>query len=335
MNKFITVEKLDSRLYGGGTKANDDMVFFLKELDFNSFKILNFHSKIKKFFYAKNNLKKELSKLKNCYLVFQYPIRSNFITNNFLKYIKIYNIKLIILVHDISIQKKELKYQLSNEISLLNFANVVIVHNKKMKNFLEKNGVVSPMIELDIFDYNNPQDFQKFECFNRSICFAGNLEKSLFLTKLKSNINIYGSNKLDNYPPNVKYKGIYTPEELPKYLKENFGLIWDGDEITTCSGNFGKYLKFNNPHKASLYISSGIPVIVWSQAAIADFVKNNNLGVVVDNLNNIEEILNKISESEYIEMKKNVINVGMRLRKGYYIKNAVEKAIDLLGEIDE
>lgn len=38
----------------------------------------------------------------------------------------------------------------------------------------------------------------------------------------------------------------------------------------------------------SLYVSSCLPVIVWSQDAIADFVKEHDIGFCVDSLSDCE-----------------------------------------------
>ena len=109
------------------------------------------------------------------------------------------------------------------------------------------------------------------------------------------------------------------------HLQGGFGLVWDGDSAHTCSGMYGEYLKINNPHKASLYLASGFPIIVWSQSALADFVRNNNCGIFVNSLFEIEETLKSISEGEYQELIKNSKMIGRKIRQGHYLKTAVEK----------
>ena len=59
----------------------------------------------------------------------------------------------------------------------------------------------------------------------------------------------------------------------------SFGLVWDGMSSETCKGSFGEYLRINNPHKTSLYLASGIPVIIWSKAALAEFIEKNKCGI--------------------------------------------------------
>ncbi|MEI3535629.1 MAG: hypothetical protein V8R16_02480, partial [Bacilli bacterium] len=83
---------------------------------------------------------------------------------------------------------------------------------------------------------------------------------------------------------------------------------------------FGKYLKYNNPHKLSLYLAAGLPVIVWSKSAIAKFVIDNNVGICVNNLN---EINDKIKKSNYELIRNNAIKIGEKIRKGYFLNNCL------------
>ena len=108
-------------------------------------------------------------------------------------------------------------------------------------------------------------------------------------------------------------------------MQGGFGLVWDGDSSDTCSGMYGEYLKINNPHKASLYLASNFPIIVWRQSALADFVRNNNCGILVNSLFEILESLESMSEDEYQELVKNSKRIGEKIRQGYYLKAALEK----------
>ena len=84
-------------------------------------------------------------------------------------------------------------------------------------------------------------------------------------------------------------------------------------------------MRYNNPHKTSLYLSSGIPVITWSQAAIADFIKQHNVGIVIDDLNRIDEVLANVTKDQYLELKHNAEQLAAKLRDGFYTKTALAK----------
>ena len=56
-------------------------------------------------------------------------------------------------------------------------------------------------------------------------------------------------------------------------MEGNWGLVWDGNSIDTCSGNFGEYLRLNAPFKFSLYLAAKRPVVVWRESAMAEYVR--------------------------------------------------------------
>ena len=95
-------------------------------------------------------------------------------------------------------------------------------------------------------------------------------------------------------------------------------------------------MKYNNPHKFSLYLSLGIPVIIWEKAALAKFVKENNVGITIANLKDLDEILDNLTVDEFKKMKINSEKVGSRVRQGYFTRTAVEELIrkvDNFGDI--
>ena len=207
----------------------------------------------------------------------------------------------------------------------------IIAHNDKMKDVLVHLGIPEKkIISLEIFDYLIPHYEVKKIYEKSTVLLAGNfdIKKAKYARKLPDNpeFSIFGINfEEENLPQNVHYKGAFSPEELPYYLEGGFGLVWDGDSPYTCSGMFGEYLKMNNPHKASLYLASGFPIIVWRQSALSDFVTKNNCGILVDSLFEIAERLDSISNDEYEELIRNSKKIGDNIRNGHYLKIALEK----------
>lgn len=247
------------------------------------------------------------------------------------------NCPFYLLVHDVKTLRTNETAKLNqgdfskNEIKLFNKFDGLIVHNEKMKKWLQDNGVKVPMISLEIFDYINPQPINEMQNFDKNVNFAGNLYKPVFLTKLntKTKFVVYGVNPL-KYGDSIDYRGSKTPEEIPAFLNEDFGLVWDGESLTECSGIDGNYMRYNNPHKTSLYLSSGIPVITWSQAAIADFIKQHNVGIVIDDLNQIDDVLADVTKDQYLGLKHSAENLATKLRDGFYTKTALRKVEDLI-----
>ncbi|MFV5783821.1 sugar transferase [Pediococcus acidilactici] len=319
-----------------GTKAKLDITTLLSKNGFNEIDLAIQESKIWKLFFLKIKVRKALNKLKeNDIFVIQYPMYSRVAIKTLLNICLKKGIKTILIIHDLESLRlyRDNSKKIAEELSIFKKVGCVISHNEMMSKWLKANGVESKIENLQIFDYLNTEervDVSK----NKNLVFAGNLAKSRFLEKwdIEKKITVYGISPSKKYPKNVKYEGVKTPDELPTYLAGSFGLVWDGNSLETNSGVYGEYTKYNNPHKVSLYLSSGVPVIVWKEAAIAKFVKEKNVGIIVSNLNEIPAILEKMTDSQYDRIVANVNEIGEQLRCGKYTLDSVNKAkLFLLG----
>lgn len=230
----------------------------------------------------------------------------------------------VIIIHDINCIRFGVE-SVCKEISVFNRYEYVICHNAKMHEWLINNNCNSNIIELGVFDY--VCDFKEIGKRNHAdfsaIIIAGNLSKDksgyIYSLPLSTGImfNLYGVGvDTKKLRANCYYKGTFLPEELPKVMEGKFGLVWDGESCETCKGLCGEYLRINNPHKLSLFLVAGIPVIVWKESAVAEMVMKNGLGICVDTLNELEEVLNNISDEEYNCMIKNVSKIKDNIRNG-------------------
>lgn len=93
------------------------------------------------------------------------------------------------------------------------------------------------------------------------------------------------------------------------------------------------HIRYNNPHKLSLYLASELLVFIWAEAAEADFVKENLVGYAINSINDIDSILNKMTKDEYDALLVNVKKVAKKLTSGFYTKTALEQAIFSLKDI--
>ena len=319
---------------------NYDCLFNIKAMPTSANKFKNILLKIK-YFTQKQNLKNviELRKIFTDIVILQYPFYFNRIHNHLLKNF-ILNNSVIVFVHDIDSLRHFGRAILEDEIKLLNQAKIVIVHNHYMKDVLCKHGLTAKVIELGLFDYildQKPSNHQNRVHFGKEIVFAGNLQKSGFLPLL-ANIdeiltwNLYGNGipiSLKN-KKNIIWKGGYGPNEIPFKLEGSFGLVWDGNSLDECKGFMGNYLKYNNPHKLSLYIASGMPVITWRQAAIAEFVEKNDIGFVVDSILQIPGIIDTIDEKTYLTYRNNIQKLQEKVIDGEFTKSVLKSVLHQL-----
>lgn len=232
--------------------------------------------------------------------------------------------RIVILIHDLNdlrgmIYPEDMKIM----YALFNAAESIIVHTDSMKEYLVSKGVdVEKLRVLYTFDYLT-DDIVSDRTYSKIVTFAGNLSKSSFLGKVNIADNdvklyCYGANYNDNYS-GIVYKGKFSPNDVSK-IEGSWGLVWDGTSPDTCTGEFGDYLKYNSPHKVSLYIVAELPIIIWKDQALASYVKEHNLGITIASLDEIPEKLSRISESMYLEMKNNIKREAEVLKRGSHLK---------------
>lgn len=297
--------------------------------------------------FFQNNDSNPITLTENDVLILQFPLLWHSLKTLILtKLLRKRKFKAYLLIHDIeSLRNRSIKSFQDVKYAILHFlqnktvlerVDGIIAHNDKMKAVLVQLGIPEEkIISLEIFDYLIPDYEVKKTYEKRTVLLAGNfdIKKTKYARQLPDNpeFSIYGINfEEENLPKNVHYKGAFSPEELPYYLEGGFGLVWDGDSPYTCSGMFGEYLKMNNPHKASLYLATGFPIIVWRQSALADFVSKNNCGILVDSLFEIAGTLKSIHKKDYQELIENSKKIGEKIRQGYFLKTALEKCERIL-----
>ncbi len=336
-----------------GVKARDDcdLIFDslgIKPLCIPSLEVArNSSSGLKRLFFhfkLTGEWNKHLVCLKKGDTVYiQFPLIEHFLFQySVIKALNRRGVVVILIIHDLEILRNSRRKDLTlfkrmrmsiEERTSIRFAGVLVSHNCHMESCLRDIGVKEPrIVNLGIFDYLTDEEEDHETGTDEGIIIAGNLSryKAGYVYNLPSGcrFNLYGigyDDSLNSSNANIFYYGAFNPKELIGAMAGKYGLVWDGESSNTCSGVSGEYLKINNPHKTSLYLAAGIPVIVWNKAAIADIIRENNCGLCVGSLDDLDIVIARITDAEYMEMKKNAEKLGAKLRSGYFMKNAVTR----------
>ena len=277
-------------------------------------------------------------------LLIQFPmLHHSFFTTRLVRKIQRRGVKVYFIIHDLealryaNLDTVPLKHKIRvhlQESSLLKIADGIIAHNPIMKSVLVDKGIAeSKIVSLGIFDYLIPNFQEKTGLTkNLPIIVAGNLaqEKAGYLYSLPEEpaYNLYGVGFDEGRAlANETYFGSFLPDELPAALEGGFGLVWDGDSAETCSGVFGEYLRYNNSHKASLYLAAGFPLVVWKQSALSHFVLENSCGIAVESLHDLSQAIAQLDDKDYQDLLVNAKRIGQKIRNGSYLTNALNKIV--------
>lgn len=335
MNKYI-IEEYVLNEFNASSKAREDVSKFVLANGFKSFfrndKKQIRHNKTAKIFLAFKLFMKILILNKNDLLFIQ---TSEKLLKPILTIKKIRHFQVVYLIHDlfslaynqsgsIKIHKKEI----NKDIQQMSQCDYVIAHNPIMIKRLRQFGCKSKLISLGIFDYAINTNLKKrawkeHDCWQ--IVFAGSLSKSPFLytidkTKHKYEMIVYGKPQ-SSFQSN-KYKGAIAPEELPGVIEGHFGLIWEGHYAISTVDN---YTLINNPHKLSMYIVAGLPVIAWKESAAGHFIKQHKIGFTIASLDELDNCLSEITSEQYEQMYNQCIKLRKFLCEGRYIKDALSQ----------
>lgn len=341
MNQYI-LTSVETEKRHAGAKAKNDVSKFLHEIGFLSMFMDSEMNRYEKRLFFRNNFRKKLSYLeKGDTLAIQYPFyMGDYIVRVIIDETRKKGVNTILIIHDIDALREHFGDEavIKNEIDLLNGFNVLVAHNASMTDWLRENNCRRPIVNLELFDYSieGDHDFGKADPGRRRVLFAGNLAKAHFLSKIAPRdyeLVLFGNGvDTEALPEKVSYKGSFAPEELLDHLEGEYGLVWDGDEPDRCTGDYGRYLKYNNPHKMSLYISCRLPVIIWKEAAQARFVEEKGIGIAVSSLSDLDTRLKEITEERYLQMQRNAAELAAKTTRGYFIKRAIKNALEKSGE---
>ena len=272
-------------------------------------------------------------------VVLQYPVKKYFAFLCRAAHLR--GAKVVTLIHDLGSMRRR-KLTISQEIDRLMHADYVIASNDVMRQWLDKHGCTHPLGALGLFDYRSKTTHQEKENTGapkeRSIVYAGALamRKNAFILQLPDVIKGYKMHVYGNRSglPGLKesdrlvFHDFMPADQFIQGVEGDFGFVWDGDSVDSCTGNFGEYLLYNSPHKVSFYLRAGMPIIIWEEAALAKLVEEEGIGFSIASIKELNTRLASITEEQMAAMRENVRRVSYTLAHGGYFRKALEKALE-------
>lgn len=239
------------------------------------------------------------------------------------------------LLHDVESLRRQT--DVGKDVGVLSGFDCVISHNASMTKALRDAEYRGGVVELGLFDYLGFGGPVSGERDRSTVAFAGNLSKAGFLEKVPMTglrMNLYGlpEPSRGNLGDNVRYMGSFPSNDIPGRIAGGWGLVWDGDSVDTCSGHTGNYLRYNSPHKASMYIVAERPLVVWEESAIAPLVVERGLGIAVGSLGEAAERIATIGPAEYESLLHEVRKEKEELCNGSHLRHAVNGALELIAQ---
>lgn len=292
--------------------------------------------KVSSFFYNLASVGLCISRLRGGdVLVLQYPVKKYF---TFLcRMARLRGGRTVALIHDLGSMRRHAITE-RKELSRLSRADIVVAANDSMRRWLEARGLAGERLEvLGLHDYLQPGEAASQSPRTLTdVTYAGSLNQRknsflLQLPELPAPLRVYLYGKAESLPEMkpgraaIEPEGFVTPGEFIGTARGAWGLVWDGASLDGCSDDWGGYLAVNTPHKCSFYLRAGLPLIVWSGSAVAEIVRREGLGICVDSLRELPEILTRMTPEEYEEIRRNVLRCGELCRDGASLRGVLER----------
>lgn len=243
--------------------------------------------------------------------------------------IKAYGGSVVVLVHDVpAILNKFTRYTLEDCIEIYNLADLLILPSEKMRERLVEEGLTTVNVMYQqMYDYPLSVYYGSHELI-RKIIFTGPPVRFPFIYEWegKTEIDVYAQ-KQDvhkEFPMNVRYMGYCENDNLVYEMsKGGFGLVW-------ADGEGYEYSTMNLPYKFNTYMASGIPVFVKKGMNIEDFVLKNEVGFVVNSIQEVDEIIQNMDEKHYCKLIDNVRRIQYMVTNGMFTKKLLFDIVDML-----
>lgn len=238
----------------------------------------------------------------------------------------------VCLVHDLEMLRRPALA--AREISTLSKFDVVIAHSDAMAEALKAQLPSLSVVVLEAFDFLGEAPLLPSAPLPSCLYVMGNLipDKATYLYRLDTGgspvaVEAYGPNcDARSLPAGVRWNGVLDPHDPDLGSIKGFGLVWDGDSPSALTGAPGEYLRYNSPHKLSLYLALGMPVVVPATAAVASVVERYGLGACVESIDEGLRFIERCSPSEWERMLEAVREAQRRVRSGSFVSAAIARA---------
>lgn len=335
----------------GGGKAKTDIELTLERMGAVNLGLKQTRNRNKLYDFVRNLVGVAYALLrcrKGDVVVLQYPVKKYF--DSICRFVRWRGGYTVAIIHDLGCFRRK-RLTVKQEILRLNLANVIIAPNAYQQQWLADRGCRAHITIYGLHDYLTEQIkaytyeelIKRPKSKHHTLCFVGNLseKKNGYLYELGRKLTHTHLHLFGNHFSKVAaaacadrlcYHGFGYDEDIIRARVADFGLSWYGDLCDGARGDLGEYMEINNPHKISLYLRCGMPVILWSKAGLAKVVEQEGIGICVDSLGEIEARLDALTDEQYRTMLKNVARVAAEIAAGQSCRKAVRAAYDWLSE---
>ncbi|WP_338352032.1 beta-1,6-galactofuranosyltransferase [Fructobacillus tropaeoli] len=235
--------------------------------------------------------------------------------------IKDKKVNYVLLIHDF--EPFRVTKANPTEFTLAQKADLIITHSVAMSQLLAKMGVNQKTIVQPLFDYLGPNP--PLASYQKILNYAGTWQKAPWLQDYQGPaLKLFGNRPKKwrdwQAPADIKWAGNFEPDDIQNHLDAGFGLLWDSDFDDL---HYQSYTKINAPHKASLYLKAGLPLVAWNQSHIGRLINANNLGLTISSLDDLGPALDHVTLDQYQNWQESLISWRDKVTTGGFTQETL------------
>jgi hypothetical protein len=244
------------------------------------------------------------------------------------------NVKMAALVYDVTPWMRDQTYHAEKDffLSQLRKFDLLLTANQKMSEKLEEDKVLVPSFPIKLWDFRY-QGPLKEKIFKKQLNFFSHRVLKKIDYHAATPLRVYSHHdEKDKFNSlgSVDFQKIQYAKELPYLLEGGFAVVNAQNFSDVTDYYYQEYYAFVNSKRLSLYLSAGLPLIVPANLPFAELVKAQNLGFVLDDLDDVDQLLLNLTEEDYFAMLEAVKPWQEAVTTGFFTKRALLNAIRIL-----
>lgn len=124
----------------------------------------------------------------------------------------------------------------------------------------------------------------------------------------------------------ITWRFLRTQQDVCDHMHANadFGIVAYADKMND-------YFKYECSSKLTAYVTAGVPILVRANCSYnASLVEKYGIGLSFDSFEQIPELVEALSDSEYERMRESCQRLAKRLYTGYFFKRALAESLQRL-----